>query len=84
MAKAALLEHVFRSSSAAMIFFTRATKVHARQQSFHGNSQNGNIRGSDTAPVGSFAGAIGVLLYGILEAENSSQIQDARLQLNHL
>jgi hypothetical protein len=65
IAKAALLEHWTRSSSVAMIFFTRATNSHG-QCCWVGTESD--VRGKDEVPVISSGGGMAVLLYGMVES----------------
>lgn len=70
MTKAALLLQLEMSSSVAMIFLTRATGGWGVSIVFGGMlvEEEGlkGLRGSETAPVISLGGVIGVLLYGIV------------------
>jgi hypothetical protein len=59
IANAALLEHWTRSSSVAIIFFTRAT-YHFGQQ--YSRGKYSDIRGREDVPVTSSGGGIAVLL----------------------
>ena len=75
IANAALLEHWTRSSSVAMIFFTRAT---SRPDQRCPIGTFPDIRGREDVPVISSGGGIAVLLYGIFRGEGRSEDKERR------